>query len=237
MLYYARTVLSECFQPGFKSLSMTSANGGPKGRDSLSQVAYESVFQMILSRELPGGTVIQERKLAGTLGISRTPMREALVRLEGEGWLARLTDRLLSVKVVDLAEFLHALSVRRLLECEAVQNAAVRLSDADIDELKRLLANLTSISDPDNEAHWFFDDELHRSIAVAGGNPVLARIVADLRKITHLFEAQTIPRRPSPGIAEHAAILDALTERDPDRAVGAMQAHLECVRAGVMDNL
>ena len=64
---------------------------------------------MILARELPGGTIIQERKLAASLGISRTPMREALVRLEGEGWLIRLTDRLLSVKVVDLEEFLHAL--------------------------------------------------------------------------------------------------------------------------------
>jgi DNA-binding GntR family transcriptional regulator len=212
-------------------------NGEPKVRDSLSRVAYDSVFQMILSRELPGGTVIQERKLAETLGISRTPMREALVRLEGEGWLARLTDRLLSVKVIDLTEFLHALSVRRLLECEAIRNAAIKLPDEEIDRLSRMLTDLKADPDPDNQVHWSFDDELHKAIAVSGGNPVLARIVNDLRKTTHLFEAQTVPQRLSPGIAEHEAILKALAAHDPELAVEAMQMHLERVRAGVMDNL
>ena len=71
-------------------------NGGLAG------TAYDFVLEMIVNRELPSGTVIQERKLAGSLGVSRTPMREALGRLEGEGWLVRLTDRLLSVKVVTL---------------------------------------------------------------------------------------------------------------------------------------
>ncbi len=216
---------------------MRNGNSEPKVRDSLSRVAYDSVFQMILSRELPGGTVIQERKLAETLGISRTPMREALVRLEGEGWLVRLTDRLLSVKVVDLTEFLHALSVRRLLECEAIRNAAAKLTDTDIERLSGKLAELKADPDPENQVHWSFDDDLHRTIAIFGGNPVLARIVNDLRKTTHLFEAQTVPQRLSPGVAEHEAILDALAARDPERAVEAMQTHLECVRAGVMDNL
>ena len=90
-------------------MTRQAAKGRKKERNSLAEVAYDSVFRMILSRELPGGTVIQERKLADALGISRTPTREALVRLEGEGWLVRLTERLLSVKVVTLEEYLQAL--------------------------------------------------------------------------------------------------------------------------------
>ncbi len=206
-------------------------------RDRLSQVAYDAVFGMILSRELPGGTVLQEKKLAASLGISRTPMREALMRLEGEGWLKRLTDRLLSVKVVDLPEFLNALSVRRLLEREAVRSAAQTLDSSEINRLIEALAALKLADDPDNRTHWSFDDDLHNTIAAASGNPVLARLVDELRKITHLFEAQTFPQRLSPGVAEHQAILDALLSRDADRAVVAMDEHLDRVRAGVMDNL
>lgn len=116
-------------------------------------------------------------------------MREALVRLEGEGWLSRLTDRLLSVKVVDLVEYLHALNVRRLLECEAVRVAAERLNDTEITRLNADLAALTSMPDPENESHWSFDDDLHFTIAAASGNPVLARMVDELRKSTHLGPA------------------------------------------------
>ena len=104
-----------------KTLATTSAkdddpvnSDGNGNHGSLADVAYNSVFRMILQRELASGTVIQERKLADSLGISRTPMREALKRLEGEGWLVRLTDRLSSVKVVTLDEYLQALQVRRL---------------------------------------------------------------------------------------------------------------------------
>ncbi len=209
----------------------------PAPRESLSQIAYESVFDMILSRELAGGTIIQERKLATSLGISRTPMREALVRLEGEGWLTRLTDRLLSVKVVDLKEFLQALYVRRLLESEAACIAATSMSDEQIDRLTQALYEFEHVKDPKNELHWIFDNDLHNSITAASQNPVLAKIVSDLRKMTYLFEAQTIPQRLGPGIKEHRAILKALKDRDPKAAANAMCHHLDRVRAGVMDRL
>ena len=81
------------------SSKQSNLNGQKGGK---SRVAYDYVLERIVSRELPSGTVIQERKLAESLGVSRTPMREALGRLEGECWLVRLTDRLLSVNVVTL---------------------------------------------------------------------------------------------------------------------------------------
>ena len=218
-------------------MTRQAAKGRKKERNSLAEVAYDSVFRMILSRELPGGTVIQERKLADALGISRTPTREALVRLEGEGWLVRLTERLLSVKVVTLEEYLQALSVRQLLECDAIEAAVGNLTPERVAELRRMLDKLTADAKPTNEAHWAFDDALHNGIADAGGNAVAARIIRNLRNITRLFESQTVPQRLRPGIAEHEAILTALESGKAARARKAMARHLEQVRAGVLDNL
>ncbi len=208
-----------------------SHNGGLAG------TAYDFVLEMIVNRELPSGTVIQERKLAGSLGVSRTPMREALGRLEGEGWLVRLTDRLLSVKVVTLDEYLQALQVRRLLETRAVVMAAPRIEKQVLERLRADVRALSKHKNPTYDMHWKLDGDLHGTIAQGCGNAIMAAVIADLRRLTQLFEIQTIPRRIKPGCAEHLAILDAMIAGDASKAGKAMRVHLDCVRAGVMDVL
>ena len=90
---------------------------------------------------------------------------------------------------------------------------------------------------PTSDMHWKVDGELHGAIAEASGNAVMASVIANLRLITQLFEVQTVPRRITPGGAEHLAILDALIAGDPKMARKAMRFHLDRVRAGVMDDL
>jgi DNA-binding GntR family transcriptional regulator len=208
-----------------------------KQKGGLSQVAYDFVLRMIVNRELPGGTVIQERKLADSLGVSRTPMREALGRLEGEGWLVRLTDRLLSVKIVTLDEYLQALQVRRLLESEAVFVATPRMNKCQLEKLRVDVEAFRDHPNPTSDMHWRVDGNLHDAIAEACGNTTMASVIANLRLITQLFDIQTIPTRVKPGCAEHLAILDALIAGDPKMARKAMRIHLDRVRAGVMDYL
>ena len=227
-----------------KALATTSAkdddpvnSDGNGNHGSLADVAYNSVFRMILQRELASGTVIQERKLADSLGISRTPMREALKRLEGEGWLVRLTDRLSSVKVVTLDEYLQALQVRRLLEAAAIVAATPRMNKNRLEKLRADVRALIDHPNPTSDMHWKVDGELHGAIAEASGNAVMASVIANLRLITQLLEVQTVPRRIKPGGAEHLAILDALIAGDPKMARKAMRFHLDRVRAGVMDDL
>ena len=212
-------------------------NEDKKQKGGLSQVAYDFVLTMIVNRDLSGGTVIQERKLADSLGVSRTPMREALGRLEGEGWLVRLTDRLLSVKVVTLDEYLQALQVRRLLESEAIVAATPRMNKRRLEKLRADVQAMINHPNPTSDMHWKVDGELHGAIAEASGNAVMASVITNLRLITQLFEVQTVPRRITPGGAEHLAILDALIAGDPKMARKAMRFHLDRVRAGVMDDL
>jgi len=164
-------------------------------------------------------------------------MREALGRLEGEGWLVRLTDRLLSVKVVTLDEYLQALQVRRLLETRAVSMATPRIQKDNLKRLRTAVKKLRDHNNPTYGFHWQVDDDLHDAISKACGNAIMAGVIADLRRITKLFEIQTIPRRIKPGCAEHLAILNAMISGDASGASAAMRVHLDRVRAGVMDDL
>ena len=214
-----------------KQTRIKKHNGGLAG------TAYDFVLEMIVNRELPSGTIIQERKLAGSLGVSRTPMRDALGRLEGEGWLVRLTDRLLSVKAVTLDEYLQALQVRRLLETRAIVMATPRIEKPILERLRAEVRKLSSHKNPTYDMHWKLDGDIHGTISQGCGNAIMASVIADLRRLTQLFESQTFPRRIKPGCAEHLAILDALIAGDAGKASKAMRVHLDCVRAGVMDVL
>src|SRR5476651_2901326 len=108
----------------------------------LSTVAYGAVLDMILRGTIAAGELVTERQIAMRLGMSRTPVREAVRRLEGEGTLERQRGGALVVKPYSMEEFLHALSVRRLLEGEAARLAAGRVSRELLDAARERIAQL-----------------------------------------------------------------------------------------------
>jgi len=195
-----------------------------------SDTAYRMVSDLIRKRELRGGEVIVEAKLAELLGISRTPLREALQRLEGERLIVKKGGRSFVVRYVDLAEYLHSLKVREILESEA---AALAVGHISADELAALRSEIGALSADTSKphahthAHWQSDDNLHGVIADASGNPVMAQIIRDLRVTTRLFEISRIADRVVLDDAEHLAILDALESGDPRNARRAAQAHIK----------
>src|ERR1700729_3674112 len=123
--------------------------GGPmptkaNEQEKLANTAYRTVLNKILSHELPGGSVIQERKLAEAMGVSRSPMRDALGRLEGEGLLVRLTDRLLTVRVITLEDYLNSLDVRGMVEPQSAALAVRAMRPEDLAMLRHHLELLSS---------------------------------------------------------------------------------------------
>ncbi|WAT06654.1 GntR family transcriptional regulator [Rouxiella badensis] len=94
---------------------------------NLSTKAYEVLLNMLINRELPVNTVLQERRLAELLNISRTPVRDALNRLENEGFIIRAGGRTPVVKEFSIRELIETLHVRRTLESEAASLAAGRV--------------------------------------------------------------------------------------------------------------
>lgn len=201
----------------------------------LADNAYRTVLAKILRHELPGGTVIQERKLAEAMGISRTPMRDALGRLEGEGLLVRLTQRLLAVRVITLEDYLHSLDVRALIEPQAAALASKRFAPHDIAGLEADLAALERTEQPPQDMHWSFDDRLHDTIAERSGNPFLAKLIREMRRYTKIFERQTVPARYKPGVEDHRRILGALATGKPEDARKAMAEHIRQVRKRILD--
>ncbi len=217
-------------------MPMMSTHPSEPPRTSVGLAAYGKLRGKLLSGALPGGSVIQERRLAEELGFSRTPIREALQRLEGEGLLRR-QDRFLRVAEVTVTEVMEILAVRQSLEGDAIRIACGRIKR---EVLQSIRGRIEAMADPgalSDDAHWAADDLVHLSIAQESGNSLLLCLISDLRQKTRLFGLHRIPSRFGPGKAEHLAILDALEAADTERAVARMHAHIGNARQAILATL
>jgi DNA-binding GntR family transcriptional regulator len=171
--------------------------GVPDEADSrpLSVVAYAALLDMILRGALGSGELVTERQIAARLGMSRTPVREAVHRLEGEGTLERQRSGALVVRPYSMEEFLHVLAVRRLLEGEAARLAGGRIAPQALADARARIARLRAAGL--GETARGDDQDFHAAIAEASGNPVLATSLGDLRKRTAMFRLGRLPGPPS----------------------------------------
>jgi len=195
--------------------------------------AYGQLRHMVLSGVIAGGQLVQERRMAEQLGISRTPVREALGRLEGEGLLRR-DGRLLFSVSISVPEVMEILTVRRLLEAEATRDATRHMRSAQIDTVRAAILGMYEPDSVTDDEHWANDDLLHLSIARASGNNLLLRLIGDLRQRTRMFGLRRIPGRFSVGKAEHLAILDAMAAGDAELAAQRMQSHIDKAREAIL---
>lgn len=205
----------------------------PPVAESLADQAYRAVSRWILTRRLAGGQAIVEGRLAEQFNISRTPIREALLRLEAEGLLVKEGSGSYTVRRITASEFFQSMRVRALLEPEAAALAADRIGADQLHALREEIASLADTS-LQQEAHWEADDRLHDLIAAASGNPVLARLIRDLRRTTRLLEVMKPFDRVADDAREHIAIIEATAAGDQRAARRAMITHLRNVERAVL---
>lgn len=191
---------------------------------NLGDRAYEHLKTLILSRAIPGGAGIPENRIADHLQVSRTPMREALVRLVGEGLLERTADRAYRVRSVGPREFLECMQLREVLECYALEKAVPLIDREALHALRHELAALSG--DSEDMAHWEFDNRLHGFFAESAGHDMLAATIARLRVIARLFRISSSLHRQAEIVDEHLAILDAAERGSIEGAKAAMLTHL-----------
>ena len=201
--------------------------------ESLADQAYRAVSRWILTRRLAGGQVIVEGRLAERFNISRTPIREALLRLEAEGLLFKQGTGSYTVRRITASEFFQSMRVRALLEPEAAALAAGRIAADRLQALRHEIAGLAG-APLQEEAHWDADDRLHDLIAAASGNPVLARLIRDLRRTTRLLEVVEPLDRVADDAREHIAIIEAVAAGDRPAARRTMAGHLRAVERVVL---
>jgi DNA-binding GntR family transcriptional regulator len=196
---------------------------------TLSDLVYKELLRQIVAGELRSGCILREPQLALQLGVSRTPIREALTRL-AEGELLEIRpNRSAMVRHLGRDELLHIYQVREALEGLAAELACGRLTAPDHARLKRLAAAAR-----DEEAATYvaachvFDVELHRLVGRRSGNPVLARQIERLHTVVHLLrerigDQEGALRRT---YRQHLDLLAALRAGDAAASRRAMVEHL-----------
>jgi DNA-binding GntR family transcriptional regulator len=206
--------------------AMTAESITPARRGTLSDQAYDAISTMIEQRQLAAGSVIVEQQIADRLGISRTPLRQALQRLEAEGVLVKSANRSFQVRKVELREYLQSLKVRELLEAEAAALCVDRVDPAAIEKARTALRAVETRRPYDMLAHWRSDDEVHGLFIENCGNRVMADMMHALRAGTKMFEIDRLSERLEPDVRQHEAILDALAARDAKAARKATASHI-----------
>lgn len=194
---------------------------------ALYEEVAELLRQRIFSRELAPGSWIDELKLAEEYGISRTPLREALKVLATEGLVTMKVRRgayVTELSEKDLVDVFHLLA---LLESDAASCAATLASDAQLEELKALHAQLEASTGRRDE-FFAVNERFHMRLLQIADNRWRDQMVGDLRKVMKLNRAQSLLKsgRIAESLQEHRDLLVALLARDPVKAARAMRRHM-----------
>ncbi|MFJ6774214.1 GntR family transcriptional regulator [Kitasatospora sp. NPDC091257] len=202
--------------------------------------AYELTKDLILGGGLPGGTLISEGEIAERTSLSRTPVREAFLRLQAEGLLQLFPKRGAVVVPVGPGEAEDVLELREALESTAVGRITRRAEPLD-----DLLRQLTDLIDQQREparradlgAFADADEAFHRGIVTASGNALAERFYETLRDRQRRMAVQLLqvrperrPQRLAALVEEHAALVERIAARDAAGFTEALRAHLDAHR-------
>ena len=193
---------------------------------------YKTIKKNILDQTYQEGQFLTERKLALKLNVSRTPVREALQRLQKEGWVQYQPYKGVFIRRMDASDLEHIFQIRTALEMLAVQLACSHINSDQIQLLRLYLerqADDTDGLEGDYRKFILYDTDFHSIIIDAAGNMMLRSIVDEIRdkiKRSGINSLYSRTSRISEAVAEHRAIVDALEKKDVEAAGAAMKQHL-----------
>lgn len=205
---------------------MLSSNIETLGHSTKAGRVYAAVKRLIITGELRPGDPINQGQLAGALGVSTTPVREAMRSLEKEGWVIDNGHGDLAVRTIEPGEMAEVYGVKTLLELEAVRLAASRRTDDDIEIMRAALA--ATHHEHESEAERFqATRQAHRAIYAASHHEVLIELLDNLwdryerhqMVIKELLESHAVQD-------EHEPVVEAVVAGEPDRAVDLLSRHL-----------
>jgi DNA-binding GntR family transcriptional regulator len=193
--------------------------------------AYRALRQRILDNAFPPGYQALEQTLADELGLSRTPVREALIRLQKEGLVdvvPRHGMRVLPVSPTDMKEIYEILSALEGMAAELL--AKRRPADAELAPLERASRDMANALRADDLEAWADADErFHRQLIELAGNRLLVRSVLNFWDRVHRVRRLTLRLRPKPvnSTREHMALVERIRAGDPHGAHAVNRAHRE----------
>ncbi len=211
---------------------LDSAPPGDPGFATKSDLAYTRVRELILSGALAPGAVLPQVALAQQIGISTTPLREALRRLKQEGLVELDAHRDARVRPLDATEARDLLELRRSLDPLAASLAALRRTDADVDDLRAALDGLEALSASPSLAQLESHHRFHAAIHRASHNALLVQTLDGLwvktdRYRRHGLEAGRSDDEREARADEHRRLFEAVRDGDAATAADLMLRHVE----------
>ncbi|MGX1134426.1 DNA-binding GntR family transcriptional regulator [Streptomyces glaucescens] len=197
----------------------------------LRERVYEALLELITTRALQPGQHLVESELAGHLGVSRQPVREALQRLNTEGWVDLRPAQGAFVHVPTEEEADQLLTVRTLLEAEAARLAARNATSDGIDALDEIVAKgLLAVASDDVDAAVALNARFHAKVMELAGNAVLAELAAQVDRRVRWYYTPVAKLRGGQSWAEHRDLIAAIADRDEQEAARLMREHTEHTR-------
>jgi DNA-binding GntR family transcriptional regulator len=198
----------------------------------LRQSVYDALIDLIVGGELRPGQHMVETDLARQLGVSRQPIREALHRMEAEGWVDLRPSQGAFVHVPTDSEVDELLDVRALLEAETARLAARASSPAQVARLREISLEGKAAAAADDFGEAVTVNSLfHAEIAAIGGNAVLAELADIVGRRVQWYYRLVAPERGPGSWTEHDELINAIEENDADRAESLARKHTERTRA------
>jgi DNA-binding GntR family transcriptional regulator len=209
--------------------------------ENLSARVYNQIKNLILCNEILPGQKLHHQQLSERLGVSRTPIREALTRLVQEGYVSFLPNRGFTCKEIRMQEAEELYELREALEAFAVEKAIATLTDKALRQLRdKMNAYGRDVQNRFTRERLVYDQDVHLQIADLTGNETLRNT------LSHVFERIVLKRRtdglydPARGIAahqEHLRLLEAMERRDTAGAVAILRNHIQAGKKNVMTDL
>jgi DNA-binding GntR family transcriptional regulator len=197
----------------------------------LRQSVYDALIDLIVGGELPPGQHMVETDLARQLGVSRQPIREALHRMEAEGWVDLRPSQGAFVHVPTDKEVDELLDVRALLEAETARLAALAATPEHIARLREICREGQAAAEAGDFAGAVATNSVfHAEIAAAGGNIVLAELADIVGRRVQWYYRLVAPARGHGSWTEHEDLIEAIESAEPDRAQRLAREHAERTR-------
>jgi DNA-binding GntR family transcriptional regulator len=206
----------------------------------LRDIVFNTLRQAILKGELAPGERLMEVSLAQKLGVSRTPVREAIRKLELEGLVLMIPRRGAEVARISEKNLKDVLEVRRGLEDLAIELACARITDSQIVELKKANVNFeNSLTSNDVTSIAEADERFHEIIYKAAGNEKLVQVINNIKEQMYRYRLEYIKdgTKRQELVAEHKEIVKALECRNLQDAQRIMRNHIENQEITVKNNI
>jgi DNA-binding GntR family transcriptional regulator len=205
-----------------------SGDGAASGYRTKAALAFEFLKRRISTGAFRPGAPLRQRALAREIGVSLTPVREAIRRLQAEGYLAGEAHRTLRVKDATAEEVREVYAIRAVLEGYAAGLASARLGAADVRDLAALLDEMSGVAGHGwTRRYRALDEQFHMRLYAAAGNRLLHTMIGDLWRRYPRDVLWTVPGRLRHSVREHRAILAALRAANVRRAEALMRRHIE----------